>query len=71
MSRAAWLAALVLIGSVAGHAQSPSARFSISVAVQDQTDAAIVGARAKLRSAVTAGAQSTTNEIDLSWRNHH
>ncbi len=61
MSRAAWLAALVLIGSFTGQAQSPSARFSISGVVQDQAGAAIVGARVEL-AASTPAAQSTTTD---------
>ncbi len=62
MSRTALLAALVLIGSFTGQAQSPSARFSISGSVQDQANAAIVGARVELGAAGTPGAQSTTTD---------
>ena len=62
MNRAALLAGLILIGSFTGHAQSPSARFSISGVVQDQTGAAIVGARVELGAAGTPGAESTTTE---------
>src|ERR1700686_2960998 len=62
MSRAAWLAALVLIGSFIGHAQSPSARFSLSGVVQDQAGATISGARAELSAPNTTGPQSTTTD---------
>jgi Carboxypeptidase regulatory-like domain/TonB dependent receptor len=62
MSRAALLAALVLIGCFTSHAQSPSARFSISGVVQDQAGAAIVGARVELGTASTPAAQSTTTD---------
>ena len=62
MSRAALLAALVLICSFTGHAQLPSARFSISGVVQDQAGAAIVGARVELDAASNSGAQSTTTD---------
>jgi outer membrane receptor protein involved in Fe transport len=62
MSRGALLAALVLICSFTGHAQLPSARFSISGVVQDQTGAAIVGARIELGAPNTLGAQSTTTD---------
>lgn len=44
MNRVAGLAALVLISSVIGYAQSPTARNSISGLVQDQAGAAIAGA---------------------------
>jgi hypothetical protein len=62
MSRAALLAALVLIGCFTGHAQSPSARFSISGMVQDQAGAAIVGARIELGAPNIPGIQSTTTD---------
>jgi outer membrane receptor protein involved in Fe transport len=62
MSRGALLAALVLICSFTGHAQLPSARFSISGVVQDQAGAAIVGARIELGAPNTLGAQSTTTD---------
>src|SRR5260370_29822493 len=62
MNRAAWLAALVLIGSFIGHAQSPSTRSSISGVVQDQTGATIVGARIELGAASTPAAKSTTTD---------
>jgi hypothetical protein len=62
MSRAVLLAALVLICSFTGHAQLPSARFSISGVVQDQAGAAIVGARIELGAPNTPGTQSTTTD---------
>jgi hypothetical protein len=62
MSCGALLAALVLICSFTGHAQLPSARFSISGVVQDQAGAAIVGARIELGAPNTLGAQSTTTD---------
>jgi hypothetical protein len=62
MSRAALLLALVLIGSFTGHAQSPSARFSILGVVQDQAGATIAGARVELGAASTRGAQSTITD---------
>lgn len=62
MSRAALLAALVLMAPSTGPAQSPSARLSISGVVQDQASAAIVGARVELSVASASGAQSTTTD---------
>ena len=62
MSRAALLAALVLIGSFTGQAQSLPARMAISGVVQDQVGAAIVGARVELGAAAMPGAQSTTTD---------
>ncbi|HAF15375.1 MAG TPA: hypothetical protein DCK99_17095 [Blastocatellia bacterium] len=67
MSRAVWLAALVLIGSITAQAQSPSARFSISGVVQDQAGAAIVGARVEL-SAENIRQQSTTTDQSGSFQ---
>jgi hypothetical protein len=62
MSRAALLAALVLIGSFNGQAQSPSARFSITGVVRDQVGASIAGARVELDAAGTTGTQSTNTD---------
>lgn len=62
MSRAVLLAALVLICSFMGHAQSPSARLSISGAVADQAGATIVGAHVDLAAANAIGTQSTTTD---------
>ncbi len=62
MSRGALLLALVLICSFTGHAQLPSARFSISGVVQDQAGAAIVGARIELGAPNTLGAPPTTTD---------
>jgi hypothetical protein len=62
MSRAALLAALILVCSFMGHAQLPSTRSSISGAVEDQAGAAIVGARVDLGAPNTPAAQSTTTD---------
>src|SRR6202171_4236986 len=62
MNRPAVLAVLVLIAPFTGPAQSPSARFSIPGAVQDQAGAAIVGARVELGAPNTPGAQSTITD---------
>jgi hypothetical protein len=62
MKRAALVTALVLIGSLTGHAQSPSARLSLSGVVQDQAGATIRGARVELSAPTTTALQSTTTD---------
>src|ERR1700687_3828546 len=62
MGRAALLAGLILIGSLTGQAQSPSARFSISGVVDDQAGATIGGASVVLGAAHTPRTQSTTTD---------
>ena len=61
MNRMAVIAALALIACFAADGQSPS-RFAISGGVQDQSGAAIVGARLELSDASTTGVQSTTTD---------
>ncbi len=62
MRRTVLLAALVLIGFFTGKAQSPSARFSVLGVVQDQTGAAILGARVELGATSKPAGQSTTTD---------
>jgi hypothetical protein len=62
MSRAALLAALILIGSLAGLAQSPNASFSISGVVQDQAGATISGAQVELSGPNTSAPHSTATD---------
>ena len=61
LRRLVWLAAIVLLISLTGHAQSPSARASITGIVEDQDGASIVGARVEL-SAGNVRQQSTTTD---------
>src|SRR3984893_323391 len=68
MSRAVWVAALVMVGSFTGNAQSPSARYSISGVVQDQAGATIVGARVELGVASNPRGQSTVTDQSGSFQ---
>ena len=61
MNRLAVIAALALIVCFVAEGQTPS-RFVISGMVQDQSGAAIVGARVELDDASTTGKQSTTTD---------
>jgi len=67
VNRVAGLAALVLIASLIGYAQSPSPRNSISGLVQDQAGAAISGAIVELV-AGSVTQQSTTTDQSGSFR---
>jgi Carboxypeptidase regulatory-like domain/TonB dependent receptor len=62
VNRVAGLAALVLITSLSGYAQSPSARNSISGLVQDQTGAAISGASVELLTGSVTQESTTTDQ---------